>query len=316
MHFLKESTPTLAADPHLGVREYFDRTADYWHSVYDGGGFLNRHMDERRTIILSIVDQVSYGRRLRVLDLGCGTGVLVQYLLQRGHSVAGLDISENMLRKMADSLHGAHGASFVGGIRGLVSDTCFADAQFDVIVCSGVIQYQVEEDRTLHEICRLLKDDGFCVFTLPNLLCIGHLADPVYFFRSVRRLWTRHFTRTEKPASKTGIYSLVGPPTESKLYSKKYVKSEVGPQIEQHGMVLRKTVGFGFGPVTFLEREILPDRLTSFLSERLTRLSQRRLFGGLSYLANRWVFLAQKRRPQFEPGTCSDFSTLEGGSIR
>src|SRR6516165_5579456 len=116
---------------------------------------------------------------------------MARSILQRGHSVVGLDCSENMLRKMMQSLNGNHTLAFLGAVRGIVADTCFPDGHFDLIVCVGVIQYQLNEELLIKEIGRLLKSGGFCVFSLPNLLTINHLTDPIYVLRALRRIWTR-----------------------------------------------------------------------------------------------------------------------------
>jgi ubiquinone/menaquinone biosynthesis C-methylase UbiE len=290
-----QSESSCGNESRITLRDYFEQRADYWHSVYSGNGFMNCHMKERKSRVLSLVDEISKGRELTILDLGCGAGVLAQSLLDRGHHVVGLDCSQSMLNRMMHSLNENQQRTLLGVVRSPADNTCFPDAQFNVIVCVGVIQYQIHAENVIREISRLLKNGGFCIFTLPNLLCVNHLTDPLYLGRSVHRLWSRLLVRNERHSGETGLYRILGEhPTESKVYNKKYVRWEVRRKFEMHGLILRQVAGFGYGPFTFLGKEVLSEAVTFRISEQLTHLSRFALFQWLSYFANRWVFLAQK----------------------
>jgi 2-polyprenyl-3-methyl-5-hydroxy-6-metoxy-1,4-benzoquinol methylase len=291
----KDTKATVGREStHAHLCDYFDERTNYWHTLYGGGTFINRHMIDRKNTVLSMLDQISNGRRLKVLDLGCGAGILTQCILRMGHSVVSLDCSANMLRQMMQSLNGSHTEAFLGAVRSLAADTCFPDKHFDVIVCVGVIQYQLNEDLLIKEISRLLKSGGFCVFSLPNLLSINHLTDPIYLFRALRRIWTRGFVRKDKCAGNTGAFRFVGEPDDSRPYNKKYLQWEIRRPIEKYGMVLQTAVGLGYGPLTLMTKDIFPETLSILISKTLTNLLQHNVLSWLSCFANRWVFLAQK----------------------
>ena len=71
------------------VIEFFDRMAPQWDAD------LIRHDD----IINTILDNAGVKPGVRVLDVACGTGVLIPDYLERGvESVTGVDISQEMIR--------------------------------------------------------------------------------------------------------------------------------------------------------------------------------------------------------------------------
>ncbi len=276
------------------VQEFFDNTADYWDTLYDGATFIHRHMHDRKSIVLAEVEQISRDGPLTVLDLGCGTGVLTRSLLEQGHQVAGVDCAGNMLARLRRCVSQYPGDRFLGAIQASVCATPFQDSQFDLVLCVGVIQYQQNEDNTLKEISRVTRTGGYCVITVPNLLTVAHLTDPMYGMRLFKRLWTRVFLKSEPCASARGVFRVVGEHGGAEPCNKKYLQWEIVSALARHGLILRKEIGYGFGPLTLVGTELLPDRISTRLSKTLDSLARRRGMRWLSYVANRWVFVAQK----------------------
>lgn len=276
------------------IQEFFDRTTDYWDTLYGGTTFIHRHMQDRKAIVLAEVEQISHGRPLTVLDMGCGTGVLTRSLLERGHRVAGVDCAGNMLARLRRCTSQCPGERFLGVIQASVCATPFQDGQFDLVLCVGVIQYQQNEDGILKEISRLTRTGGYCVLTVPNLLTVAHLTDPIYGMRLFNRLWTRVFLKSEPCAGAHGAFRVVGEHGGAEPCNKKYLQWEIVPALARHGLILRKEIGYGFGPLTLGGRELVPDRISIRLSKAVDSLARCRGMKWLSYLANRWIFVVQK----------------------
>ena len=69
------------------VIEFFDRCAPAWDA----------EMVKSDKIINAILDNAEVGPGMDILDVGCGTGVMFPYYLERGAaSVTGVDISPKM----------------------------------------------------------------------------------------------------------------------------------------------------------------------------------------------------------------------------
>jgi ubiquinone/menaquinone biosynthesis C-methylase UbiE len=97
----------------------------------------------------------------RVLDFGCGTGILFPELAARGYRVIGIDLSLDMLRAGGESLN----------IFSVCGDGCslpFADASFDAVFCRGSLHHVPDLTLALQETGRVLKSGGELIFSEPS----------------------------------------------------------------------------------------------------------------------------------------------------
>lgn len=106
----------------------------------------------------------------RVLEIGCGNGVTLELLKNRGASyVCGFEVNPTVAaqaraRKSVDEVH-------VGDIEKEV--TSFPDNSFDIVVASHVLEHLVDPWRLTREICRILRPGGVLVGAIPN---VRHLS--------------------------------------------------------------------------------------------------------------------------------------------
>ncbi len=103
----------------------------------------------------------------RVLDVGCGAGVMLRALrdLGRASEIVGIDIVDT----------GADLDQFlVGSIETM--DLPFPNSYFDVITCADVLEHLVDPWVTLHKLVALLKPNGICIVSLPNFTEIKSLS--------------------------------------------------------------------------------------------------------------------------------------------
>jgi ubiquinone/menaquinone biosynthesis C-methylase UbiE/NAD-dependent dihydropyrimidine dehydrogenase PreA subunit len=104
---------------------------------------------------------------MEVLDVGCGTGELLEYAVRAGARATGIDISGSMLsmaRKRFDKeeLRGRAELRQAGVIE---LDRLFEDKRFDLVTSTLVFSelYNAERQWAYEEIARLLKDSGIFV---------------------------------------------------------------------------------------------------------------------------------------------------------
>lgn len=101
----------------------------------------------------------------RVLDVGCGAGVLGRTLkAQRGAEfVAGIEVVEEVAREARRVLD----AVIVGNLEEL--ELPFEKGFFDCIVCADVLEHLVEPELALRKLSQVLAPDGVVVISIPNV---------------------------------------------------------------------------------------------------------------------------------------------------
>lgn len=128
------------------VIAFFDERAAGWDRTL-------LHNDE---VISAILDNANVRKDCDVLDVGCGTGVLIpDYLSRQAGSVTAVDISPEMLRMAA--------AKFPhGNVRFLCADAENAefDREFDCIVIYNAFPHFEDPDRLIRSLSRFLKPGG------------------------------------------------------------------------------------------------------------------------------------------------------------
>ena len=110
----------------------------------------------------------------RILDIGCGTGRHTAAAYQcPSVTVIGSDLNFEDVRQAGDRLRfHDHCSVHGGGVWMLsVSDITrlpFADAAFDLVICSEVLEHISDDKTAVAEIIRVLKPNRFLVVSVPR----------------------------------------------------------------------------------------------------------------------------------------------------
>ena len=102
----------------------------------------------------------------RVLDVGCGSGVVLYNLRDRYAELCGIELSEQRVATARATLEGLPARIESGNIEQGID---FPDGHFDTIVVSDVIEHVVNVWSATAEMSRLLAPGGRIVLTTPNV---------------------------------------------------------------------------------------------------------------------------------------------------
>lgn len=116
-----------------------------------------------RRMVVREVQRRAPSDAARLLDAGCGTGGMMERLRQQNEKwkIVGLDMS-------AEAVQHTRERGFDEVTTGSVSALPFADASFDCVLSLDVLYHNdVDQEKALAELARVLAPGGFLVLNLP-----------------------------------------------------------------------------------------------------------------------------------------------------
>ena len=134
------------------------------------------------------VEQLNGGRRGRVLDIGCGRGLLLQQFKQLGWEVQGTELDDKS-------------AAFPREVLGLpiqtgeLAEMNFPDEHFDAVIMWHVLEHVPTVPTLMAEVSRILKPGGILLVGVPNFGSIeARFCQAGWFHLDVPR-HLNHFTK-------------------------------------------------------------------------------------------------------------------------
>ena len=128
------------------VIDFFDRCAVSW----------DEEMIKSDEIVNIILDNAEITKGKRVLDVACGTGVLIgDYLDRNVKSVTGIDISSEMIKRAKDKFNNPR----VSFICGDAMEYDF-DTQFDAVMIYNAFPHFPEPEKLIDRLSGLLASGG------------------------------------------------------------------------------------------------------------------------------------------------------------
>jgi 2-polyprenyl-3-methyl-5-hydroxy-6-metoxy-1,4-benzoquinol methylase len=191
---------------------YFDKyqrkLAYHWSDYFGGFWRMNAYTRARYKLVLECARAAKLPAGARILEVGCGDGALLGVLfIELGVTVCGVDTSKEGLalaRKMfADK-------RLVGEFRQTKGyNTGFPDCNFDLVVCSEVIEHVKNPEEMLAEIRRILTPGGRLIITTP-IKILEHPADPLHvqewFVNEFKSLCRKYFGNPKKCISSHPLF--------------------------------------------------------------------------------------------------------------
>lgn len=148
-------------DP-LELRKFGDLAHRWWdpHSEF-------KPLHDINPLRLDYIDRGVGLRDKRVLDVGCGGGILAESMAGRGAAVTGIDLSDKALS--VARLHLYESGHQVDYQHASAED--YADAHpgsFDVVTCLEMLEHVPDPASTVRACARLLKPGGTAFFSTIN----------------------------------------------------------------------------------------------------------------------------------------------------
>jgi ubiquinone/menaquinone biosynthesis C-methylase UbiE len=147
------------------AQEFFrDEVKSYRLEHYESG--YRTFMTVRQDCFLAEIDKLKLPAGAKVLDAGCGPGLLSREMVDRDFNVSSVDTSDAMLSIAAD-LYGddSNRPEFK---LGSIEELPYEDANFDMVASAGVIEYLKTDTVAVGEFHRVLKSGGYLLLSITN----------------------------------------------------------------------------------------------------------------------------------------------------
>jgi amino acid adenylation domain-containing protein/thioester reductase-like protein len=247
------TTPAAAADTVTEWRALFDQThrttagaRDFtgWNSSYDGTPVPRAEMDEWvDSTVAAVRSRLSHVREPEILEIGCGTGLLLTELAAGSRRYVGTDFSASALAGLADKVRAAE----LDRVELHIAD---ADAlpdlgRFDLVLINSVTQYLPDEqylDRVLDQALNRVRPGG-AVFVgdVRSLPLLEHLHTSIEAVRDPGA--TADQLRARAAARRTREDELVLSPAYFRDYAAEHPEVgavEVEPRLQAAGNELTR----------------------------------------------------------------------------
>jgi len=147
---------------------------------------------------VSILKKYAFNKNFRILDAGCGTGLVGIELKKYGYSnIEGVDFSQSMLDLVPQGIY-----KKIEKID-LNKPLKFKDNMYDVLMCVGTFTYGHVKPKALDELIRITKNRGLICFTINEGIYEEYGFDKKIKELSDSKSWTvKEFFKSDYIATK------------------------------------------------------------------------------------------------------------------
>ena len=110
---------------------------------------------------------------IKILDIGCGGGLLAEEFAKQGSIVTGVDASENAIKTAKD--HAQQNKLDISYLVGKAEKLPIDDS-YDVVSCTDVFEHVENLEKCISEISRVLKPSGILLYDTINKTILSRIS--------------------------------------------------------------------------------------------------------------------------------------------
>ena len=195
--------------------EWYHRLGDAW---WDPDGVIAPLHEINPIRIAYFCDALGSLAGKRILELGCGGGLMAEEYARRGALVAGIDRSRPSLRVARQ--HAASGGLSIDYVGSLAEQLPFPDGAFDAVVTADTLEHVEDVEQVVAEAARVLRPGGCFVYD------------------TINRTWKSRLLLVWLPQR---IFRIAPPDTHD--YGRFIKPQELHALLARHGLTNRETRG-------------------------------------------------------------------------
>jgi len=137
-------------DANIEVHSELANSGEYNRSPH----FNKENRDKVQSVLKTLISRTSEGEKSKLLDMGCGTGFIIDLVVDLVASIEGVDITEDMMR-LIDTSSGKVNLTIAP-----VEALPFEASDFDIVTAYSFLDHLLDYRQALSEAYRVLKPGG------------------------------------------------------------------------------------------------------------------------------------------------------------
>lgn len=267
-------------DHQQRINRHFDASAQDWKDVYGRRTLDGVIYQGRRSLALQWIQDLALPSHPRVLEVGCGAGLVAIDLGRGDYSVNCIDASKEMVALAVREARDAGIAERLVIDVGDVHTLSFGSNAFDLVIALGVVPWLHAPEGALAEMARVSRRDGWVLFSFDNRFRLNRLLDPRFAPFPGRERLKRLLTD-------------IGAKPPAEVPANLFSYNAIRTMLEGAGLQVERCVTIGFGPFTLLGKHLFAQPRAIRLHTWLQRQADRGV-PGLRSVGTQYLVLARK----------------------
>lgn len=266
------------------LADIYDGSAQRYHAHHYVTPKRYSPLQYRQHYIETMIERQKLSRGSKILDVGCGPGELIVSLLRKGYDVCGVDISQRMVEEAVRTVRGNGFPDWDRGFVGDIEKLDFSDGAFDVVVASGVIEYQKDDHAALCEMSRVLKKGGLLIANVTNMYSYLRLFERMYAWLKQNKM-VGAVTQVVSGSPSKGEDSEVPPVPTKRIHDPKVFDREIAA-------VGLEKVGYNYFHFSLVPKPL--DSILEFFNEPVSKQMEALTNSSLATLGGGYLVIARK----------------------
>ncbi len=167
-------------------KNIFDKLSGEWWN--ETGNFEALHLFNPLRIKFILDSLGKPIKNLKILDVGCGGGILCEPLARLGAEVTGIDENEKAI--LVAKNHAKNMDLKINYIKGNITDIKF-QKKFDIITCMEVLEHVESTELLIKKVKESLKNGGFFLGSTINQTITSYLT-AIFFAEDILKIVPKH----------------------------------------------------------------------------------------------------------------------------